>query len=289
MKKWTLVLFTAMLMMVIAACGSDNDVEEGAATPPVEETAPPAETSPVEEESQDEVPTAEELLQRSVEASANLKSFAMNADIKQHIVVEGEQSQEQNVDMVLESEITMDPMEMMQIIEMDTAEGKVEMKQYIMEDGIYVEMDNQWMKIPQEQEQEIRDSMDMANAGPDQQLEQFKSIAQDTTVTEEGDVYILTADVSGDNLKEIAKSMMSQAGNDPQMEAMMEQMDIKSVSLVYGVHKETYLPTTTDLDMVLELEAEGEKVTLEMKMKSTYSKYDEIDQIEVPEEALNAQ
>lgn len=277
--------------MSITACGNDGKAEDDAAAPPAtgQETTTPAETPPVEVEPQEEAtPTAEELLQKSAEASQNLKSFAMKADIKQHIVIEGAEKQEQNVDMSLDSEITLEPVEMMQNISMDSPEGKVEMKQYIMEDGIYMQMDGQWMQVPQESEKEIRDSLDMTNASPEQQVEQFKAIAKDFKVTEEGDVYVLTADVSGDNLKELAKTMMNQAGNDPQMEAMMDQMDIKSISIVYGVQKETYLPATTDMDMVMEMAAEADKVTLDMKMKSTYSKHGEISKIEVPKEALNA-
>ncbi|MEC0203659.1 hypothetical protein P4H39_13540 [Paenibacillus lautus] len=292
MKKWTAVLLGAILVMSMTACGKDNKAADDAATPPATEqgTTPSTETPPVKEEpKEDALPTADELLQKSAEASQNLKSFAMKADVKQHIVIEGEEKQEQDVNMSLDSELTLEPVEMMQNIVMDSPEGKVEMKQYITEDGIYMLMDGQWMQVPKESEQEIRDSLDMSSASPKQQVEQFKTLAKDFKVTEDGDTYVLTADVSGDNLKELAKSMMSQAGNDPQMEAMMDQMDIKSIHIIYGVQKESYLPVTTDLDMVMAMEAEGQKVSLDMKMKSAYSKHNEISKIEVPKEALNAE
>lgn len=289
MKKWTAVLLGAILIMSLAACGKDDKAAGDATPPPTEqgttttEETPPAEEAPKE----DALPTAEELLQKSAEASQNLKSFAMKGDIKQHIVVEGEQKQEQNVSIELDSQLTLDPVEMMQDFVMDSPDGKVAMKQYITEDGIYMQMDDQWMQVPQESEQEIRDGLDMDSASPEQQVEQFKSIAKDFKVAEEGDIYVLTADVSGDSLKELAKSMMNQA-NDPQMEAMMDQMELKNIHIVYGVQKDTYLPSTTDLDMTMVMDAEGEKVTLDMKMKSSYSKHNEIDKIEVPKEALNA-
>lgn len=290
MKKWTAALLGAILVMSMTACGKDNKAADDAATPPATEqgTTPSTETPAKEEPKEDALPTADELLQKSAEASQNLKSFAMKADVKQHIVVEGEEKQEQDVNMSLDSELTLEPVEMMQNVVMDSPEGKVEMKQYITEDGIYMLMDGQWMQVPKESEQEIRDSLDMSSASPEQQVEQFKTLAKDFKVTEDGDTYVLTADVSGDNLKELAKSMMSQAGNDPQMEAMMDQMDIKSIHIIYGVQKESYLPATTDLDMVMAMEAEGQKVSLDMKMKSTYSKHNEISKIEVPKEALNA-
>lgn len=290
MKKWTAALLGAILVMSMTACGKDNKAADDAATPPATEqgTTPSTETPAKEEPKEDALPTADELLEKSAEASQNLKSFAMKADVKQHIVVEGEEKQEQDVNMSLDSELTLEPVEMMQNVVMDSPEGKVEMKQYITEDGIYMLMDGQWMQVPKESEQEIRDGLDMSSASPEQQVEQFKTLAKDFKVTEDGDTYVLTADVSGDNLKELAKSMMSQAGNDPQMEAMMDQMDIKSIHIIYGVQKESYLPATTDLDMVMAMEAEGQKVSLDMKMKSTYSKHNEISKIEVPKEALNA-
>ncbi|MGG3283110.1 DUF6612 family protein [Paenibacillus solani] len=289
MKKWTAVLLGAILIMSMAACGKDDKAAGDAATPPPTEqgTTTTEETPPAEAPKEGALPTAEELLQKSAEASQNLKSFAMKGDIKQHIVVEGEEKQEQNVNIELDSQLTLDPVEMMQDFVMDSPDGKVAMKQYITEDGIYMQMDDQWMQIPQESEQEIRDSLDMDSASPEQQVEQFKSIAKDFTVAEEGDIYVLTADVSGDSLKELAKSMMNQA-NDPQMEAMMDQMELKNIHIVYGVQKDTYLPSTTDLDMTMVMDAEGQKVTLDMKMKSSYSKHNEIDKIEVPKEALNA-
>lgn len=285
MKKWTAVLLGAILIMSLAACGKDDKAAGDAVTPSATEqgTTPPAEEGPKE----DALPTADEILQKSAEASQGLKSFAMKGDIKQHMVVEGEQKQEQDVSIVLDSQITLDPVEMMQDFVMDSPEGKVDMKQYITKDGIYMQMDDQWMQVPKESEQEILDSMDMESASPEQQVEQFKEIASDFTVSEDGDLYILTAEVSGDNLKELAKSMMNQA-NDPQMEAMMDQMELKNIHIIYGVQKDTYLPVMADLDMTMLMEAEGEKVTLEMKMKSSYSKHNEIDKIEVPQEALNA-
>jgi len=293
LKKWTAVLLGTILVMGLAACGNDKGAKEEPVTPAAGQEATTSETPPAEdvkeEPKEEATPTADELLEKSVEASQSMKSFAMQADIKQNIVVEGTENAEQNIDMVLDSEVTLEPTEMMQNMTMESPEGKVEMKQYITENGIYMLMDGQWMKIPKESEQEIRSSLDTTASGPKQQIEQFKSIAKDMKVTDEGDKYVLTAEVSGDNLKELATSLMNQAGGDPQTAAMMEQMNIKSINIEYGLQKDTFLPTATNLDMVMEMEAEGQKVTLDMKMKSTYSKHNEVSKIEVPKEALSAE
>lgn len=169
MKKWTAVLLGTILVMGLAACGNDKEAKEEPVTPAAGQEATTPETPPAEdakeEPKEEAAPTADELLEKSVEASQSMKSFAMQADIKQNIVVEGTENAEQNIDMVLDSEVTLEPMEMMQNMTMESPEGKVEMKQYITEEGIYMLMDGQWMKIPQESEQEIRSSLDMAAAG----------------------------------------------------------------------------------------------------------------------------
>ncbi|WP_422660057.1 DUF6612 family protein [Paenibacillus sp. EC2-1] len=290
MKKWTVALLSVILVMGITACSKDEGADGGTATPPTTEQPGSNNETPGESPKEDALPTVDELIQKSAEASQNMKSFAMDADIKQMITMsDGKNKQEQNVDMSMKMETTLNPMEMVQEIIMDVpGEGKQNIKQYITQNGVYSSVDGQWFQLPEESVKEIMSSMEMTTEGPEKQLEQFKSIAKDTKVSEEGDAYILTADVSGDSLKELAKSYMNQAGgSNDQTAAMMEQMDIKSMKIIYGVKKDTYLPTKSDVDMVMSMDQEGQSISLDMKMKSTYSKHNEIKKIEVPQEALD--
>lgn len=291
MKKWTVALLSVILVMGITACSKDDGADGGTANPPTTEQPSGNNETPGESPKEDALPTVDELIQKSAEASQNMKSFAMDADIKQLITIgEGESKQEQNIDMSMKVETTLNPMEMVQEISMDVpGEGKQNIKQYITQNGVYSSVDDQWFQLPEESVKEIMSSMEMTTEGPEKQLEQFKSIAKDTKVSEEGDAYILTADVSGDSLKELAKSYMNQAGgSNDQTAAMMEQMDIKSMKIIYGVKKDTYLPTKSDVDMVMSMDQEGQSISLDMKMKSTYSKHNEIEKIEVPQEALDS-
>lgn len=292
MKKWTVAVLSVILAMGITACSKEKEADGGTTTtPPAEQPAGKTEETPAETPKEDALPTVDELIKKSAEASQKMKSFSMETDIKQNIVLgEGESKQEQNVDMAMKVETTMDPMEMYQEMQMDIpGEGKQDIKQYITQNGVYSSVDGKWFQLPEENVKEIMASMEMTTEGPEKQLEQFKSIAKDTKVTEEGDDYILTADVSGDSLKELAKSYMSQAGGtDAQTAAMIEQMDIESLKIIYGVNKESYLPTKSDMDMLMSTEQEGERMSIDMKMKSAFSKHNEIDKIEVPKEALDS-
>ncbi|EPY06003.1 hypothetical protein PAALTS15_17146, partial [Paenibacillus alvei TS-15] len=66
----------------------------------------------------------------------------------------------------------------------------------------------QWTKMPDDMKAQILEGAEKG-ASPEQSLERFKSIAKDTKVSEEGTNYILTAELSGDGMKELAKSLMT--------------------------------------------------------------------------------
>jgi len=281
------------MVLGITACGSkENDKPNGGTSgTTVNETnsekTPDAGTTVKETGS---LPTVEELIQKSTDASIALKSFSMDAQINQNITMgKGDQKQEQKVDMNMKSEIIKEPIQMYQDIEMKMAEGAQTVKQYIMEDGIYSQVNGKWVKLPNEMKDQMIASM--ANTmKPESQMEQFKTISKDTKVTEEADQYILTADLSGDGVKELAKSLMSQAGSgaNEQVTAMVDSMNIKKIKISYGVNKKTYLPTKSDVAMTMDMDQEGQSVSLDMVMTSTISKHNEISEIKVPQEALDA-
>jgi hypothetical protein len=145
------------------------------------------------------------------------------------------------------------------------------------------------MKLPSEMTAQMNEIMKQSGS-PEKQLEQFKTITKDTQVSEQGDSYLIKAEVSGDSVKELAKGYMEQASSgDPQMSAMMDQMNIKSMTISYAVDKKTYLPTQTNVDMVMDMNTSGQNVSIDMKMSGEISKHNEIKEIKVPDEAKNAQ
>ncbi|MGZ7443133.1 DUF6612 family protein [Paenibacillus sp. TH7-28] len=287
MKKWVTVLLTAILAVSLTACGGEKaakggNAEGGAQTPATAETSGNAETG--------SVPTVDELIQKTTEASKELKSFSMEASVNQNIVVTaGEQKQEQKVDTKMKIDMTKEPLAMYNETQMSIPDsGEQKFEQYVTEDGIFTNAAGSWMKLPDEQRDQIVASMQQS-ASPEKQLEQFKSIASEAKVSEEGGEYILTADVSGDGVKELAKSLMSQSGGgNEQAAAMLEQMNIKSIKITSAVNKETYLPTKSNVEMTMEMSQDGQSVSFDMKINSTISKHNEISEIKVPQEVLDS-
>ncbi|MED4954698.1 DUF6612 family protein [Paenibacillus sp. FSL R5-0527] len=285
MKKWVTVLLTAILAVSLTACGGEKaakggNAEGGAQTPATAETSG----------NTGAVPTVDELIQKTTEASKGLKSFSMDASVNQNIVVTaGEQKQEQKVDMKMKIDTTKEPLAMYNETQMSIPDsGEQKFEQYVTEEGIFTNATGTWTKLPDDQRDQILASMGQS-ANLEKQLEQFKAIAGETKVSEEGGEYILAADVSGDSVKELAKTLMSQSGGEnEQMAAMLDQMNIKGIKITYGINKETYLPTKTNVEMTMEMSQDGQSVSLEMKMDSTISKHNEVSEIKVPQEVLDS-
>lgn len=293
MKKLTAVLLGAILLVGLTACGKDKEAAGANANASAATNASSAETNANSKEAPETqaLPTVDELITKATEASKDLKSFSMIADVEQKVTMEqdGEELHE-NIDISMTMDIQQDPIAMYQEMTMDLgAQGKTEIKQYITDEGIYSLIDGTWVKLPAESLGDLVAQME-ASANPEAQLEQFKSIAGDSKVTEEGDEYILSADLSGEGLKELAKDLMSQAGtgNAEQSEALMEMMTIKSIKITNAINKETYLSSRADVTMEMEMDIEGQKMTMEMVMKSTISNHNKVEEIKVPQDVIDS-
>ncbi|WCF09291.1 hypothetical protein NDS46_05160 [Paenibacillus thiaminolyticus] len=283
MKKWTLALLGAILALGITACGDKGASGEATEATNAEK---PAET---QTESAPAV-TADELLTKMVEASQKLKSFAIDGVISQNITATlGDEKQEQNFYISIKTEFNKEPLGMYQEMKMSMpGQGIQEIKQYIAKDAIYTGVDGEWVKLPDEV---IGDMVAQAEASAkiENEMELFKPFAKDMKVAEEEDKYVMSAELSGDGFKKLANALMSLLGSDDdaQSQAMMEQMDIKTVKVMYAVNKESFLPLLSDVNMTMETEHYGETFSVYMVIKSFYS-YDEVGEIKVPQEVLDS-
>lgn len=277
------MIIGALLAVSLAACGNDTDKS---ATPPAGNETTNEGNNTAEQNAA--VPTLDELLAKTGEATKALKSFTTEANIDQKIKLDaGEQSQDQQVKTSLKMDIIKDPMMIYQEMEMDMSGQKQNIKQYITSDKIYSQVGDQWVSIPEEQTKALIEQM-KASMNPEKELDQFKKVKEDVKITEEGDNYVLNADVSGDNVKELAKSVMEQNGSDAQMQAMLDQMNIKSMKMKYLINKETSLLEKMDVAMVMEMEQNSQKMTMDMKMDTTFSNHDKVAEIKIPQEALDS-
>jgi len=286
MKKMVVLLLGAVLALGVTGCGQDKKAD-GNTSSGAGSNAPAG----VETSDNASVPTADELFTKLTEATKDLKSLSMSASSKQHIVVKaGEDTQEQNINIDIKSDIIQDPLAMMQELHMSMGDlGNQDVTQYVTADGIYMQTGEAWVKLTDETMIATLKDAAKQSGDPSQQIEQFKSIASEMKVSEESSDFVLSASLSGDNMKDLAKSLLSQSGGgeNEAATAALDQMNIDNIKIVYNINKETYLPSKMSVEMTMDMEAEGQKVSMETKMDSTFSKFNEIEEIKVPQEALD--
>ena len=295
MKKLWTALFSAMLVVSMTACGNNKETtttETPAATDTPAATTtetPAAETPATEEPAAEAAPSsmsAEELLTKAQAATNELKSYNMVANIDQSMTLNGEENQSKTT---MNTDIVMDPVSGYQEIKADAAGTSTDIKQYITADAIYMEVEGQWRKLPEEQRAQMMSTLE-SGANLDSSFDQFKSVAEDMKVTEEGDDYVLTASLSGDKIKSMAADVLG--GTDEQSAAAMDQMNIEEMKLTYALNKDTFYPTRSLVDMTMSAESgEGDQamnMSMHMIMDSTISKHNEIDAITVPKEVVDS-
>lgn len=285
MKKWMAVLLGVILVLGMTACGkakTDGEAKDSATNG--------NQTNNTETvDSKSNIPTSQEMIRKATEASKSLTSFSMDSNVKQHIVMaQGDQKQEQNVDMNMKIDVVKEPLAMYYKMKLSMGDQvQQDIEQYITSNGVYSNAGGTWAKLPDENKDMLLEQLEQSSS-PEQQLEQFESIAEQAKVTQEGNEYVLSADLSGDGVKELAKSMLNKAGNNEMAAQMLENMKIENIKIAYSVNAETFLPTKSTVQMTMGYEAEGQSISLEMNMTGEISKYNEIAKIVVPQEVLDS-
>ncbi|WP_317983781.1 DUF6612 family protein [Paenibacillus spiritus] len=291
-KKQTFaVMGTAALLL--AGCGNNgganNEADASAATPSAQVTAsaPAGSTSPSASPAGpvEAGISADELIAKVTEATAGLKSYAMETSTIQNMdFSQNGESQQQEIEMDTQTEFTRSPMRMHQTVTSNMTGQEQTFEQYITDKEMYIQANGQWQKMPLDET--LKTAMTQS-VNPEQQLNQFKSFAKEIKVFEKDGAYTMDVQVSGDKVKDIAKGYLGQSNQ--QQAQMLDQMNIKSMTLSYTVDKKTYYPVATDMIMAMDMDAEGQTVKLDMTVSAQLSDHNGIDEIKVPQEALNAQ
>ncbi|QQK81377.1 hypothetical protein HUG20_16655 [Salicibibacter cibi] len=291
-------------MLMLAACGEgDADTEEAENDTEEVEEGETADSEAADENGEEdgtddsaegdateEELSAEEVLSQSIEAMDQLNSYSSEMDINQSINVDGE---EMPMDMTMSMDVVLDPMAFSQTMTTPdpVTEEDMEIEQYMDEDGtIYMlePEDDEWIMMDGGS-MGMEDIQDL-EMSPQEQLEMLQEFSSELTVEEEEDHYALTIEGSGDELIELSREFATMQG-DPQMEAEMDQvlgqMEINALDYVMHIDKETFYQDELEMNMEMEMEEEGQTMELSQEMQGTFSDFDEIDEIEIPQEAID--
>ncbi|WP_059051161.1 DUF6612 family protein [Paenibacillus senegalimassiliensis] len=290
MRRWTAGLLGIILAIGLTACGQDT---EPTASGQAEAVQGGTNSANQKQEEQVEVKkddiTLEELIQKTLEASAGVKSFTMEADVQQDMVLTyGTEQTNEKVGITVKVDSTREPLGVYQVINMSSSTGEREIKQYITDEGIYSSIAGAWVKYPDELRDELVAGVEETVA-PENQLEQFKSITDKVNIADEGTEYVLTAEVLGEGVKELAKSLMSQSGGgNDELGEMINQMEIQEISMKYAVNKDNFYPVQSDVVIKANMDMDGRKIEMDMVMVNKFSNYNEVAEIKIPQEVKDS-
>ncbi|SEN03785.1 hypothetical protein SAMN04487786_3103 [Paenisporosarcina quisquiliarum] len=276
MKKWTMLLSVATLSLGLAACN---------------ETATPVQEKEVTETSK---LTLQEVYDKSMKASEELKSVKGTIDMKQTMSIP---SEEMTLDIksVMDMEYIIEPMQMHQkgtTTMMGVSEGgesqETEMETYITEDGMYVYEGTtaQWMKFPQEMVDQMMGTTNQTD--PATQLQPLQEYLEQVEFEQDDENYILTLEGSGEEFTSLVKDQVDEALQSLTTEENVNlDFTIHSVDYLVHIDKESF--QTNKLDMVIDMDMtmNGEMINLNMNAKTDFSKFNEIDKIVVPQEVID--
>lgn len=227
---------------------------------------------------------------RSAEAAKALKSYSLQGNVNQKMTVkQGDQETSNNTKAVMMIDVQQKSFAIYQELENDAGEeGKTVIKQYITNE-VYILTDGAWVRIPKVVQEGLISRMQQASS-LEARLENFKLMNKEVTVTEEEDEYILSADLSGDEYKKLAASLIGQVaiGKEEEMAAMLEVLTIKGIKLSNAIDKETYLPTRIDMYLELEMEIEDQFTLWVMSSNGQISNHNVLDEIKIPQDVIDS-
>ncbi|WP_404449740.1 hypothetical protein LG307_08380 [Sutcliffiella horikoshii] len=300
MKSLKMMLVSILAVMLLTACsntsnGVNGNVEgnaEAKETTNEETTNSTTDGEGVDASEEQEALTAEEVLQKSTEAMAALSSYSMEMISDQEISMSGEDT----IKMVTTTttDMSLNPMAMYQVTSIEDADGMMESmdnESYFSEDGFFVydSMAGQWFKMPEEFTAQLN-AMSEMQTNPAEQLEMLKDYTDEITMTEEEDHYVLNFEGSGEQFNEMAGMIGGMVGDDmgEMMQEMLSMMTVNQLSYLVHIDKESFYQTKVLLNMDMEMDVDGEKVSSIQVMDSTLKNFDEVGEIKVPQEVIDS-
>lgn len=276
MKKWSTLLAVATLTLGLAACN---------------ETAAPANEKDVTEKSE---LTLQEVYDKSMAASEELKSVKAKIDMKQTMQLPG---QDVNLDInsLMDMDYIIDPLQIhqtgttsMKSTDENMGNQEMKMESYITKDAFYTYEgeSGQWMKFPQEMMNQLMSTTDQSN--PSNQLKQIEDYLEDFTFEQDNDNYILTLEASGEKFTELVKEQVDEAlQNMVGVEEIEMDMIINSVNYLIHIDKETFQTNKVDMVLDMDMTIDGETMNMKQDMKSDFSNFNQVEEIVIPQEVID--
>ncbi|RAV09394.1 DUF6612 family protein [Paenibacillus contaminans] len=300
-KRMAKLVMTALLggsLLALSACGQKG-TETGAqppasASPGAASVSPSAAASASPSAKPSQAPEAKgaaAIYAKSIEGAAKLESFSVSMNIKQNIEQGGnktDMTSKLDMDVVMKPEQTFK-----QVMSTNMMGQDIKMEMYFVKDGFFMKdmTSGTWMKLPQEQMNAALQGASEEQLDPSKQLDKLKAFTDDMELTESGDAYTIKLNASGDKFNDFIKNELKNSGNAEQMDALvgaMSGMKVNKMAYTFTIDKKNYFPKAMTVDMDMEMDIQGQKISMVQSIDGTYSNYNSVKEIVVPKEALES-
>ena len=288
------------LALTLSACGDADETADNSAENAVENVEDNSTDNEPDNATEDEASgtselTLEEVFTRSTEASNEVES--LHADVlTNQLMLMGEEGMEMDVTYNLSMDMTAEPLAFHQTAETSIISEDIEnenpmtMEMYYTEEGmfLYEPAMDMWLKMPDDSLMDMEELINQDSVDPSEQLEQLQMYQDDFVFEESEDEYILKLDASGEEFKALLDEQMESTLGQMEIEAQMvlDDMTINSASYEIYIDKETFLTNSMNVEMDMDMNIEGDTMNILSDSQTTYSQYNEIGEITVPEEVL---
>ena len=229
--------------------------------------------------------SAEQIVNKSIESSKNIKSTDFTATNSSEILV-GEQTQ--TVENTVSGSLIMEPLTMKATTDVKAQGQSQTLELYIKDGTAYAKStgQNEWVKSSNNAiTAQFENLKKIANS--DQILEFYKKISKDFKKTEENGNYVLTYTGNGDQFKELMVAIANASSGNEVTASAFAGVDFKNVSIKLVVTKD-YVPVNNEVTMELATKNTPTPTTMKIKQIIKYSNVNNVKEISLPDEVKNA-
>ncbi len=280
MKKWKMLVVASVLTLALAGCNST-------ATPTSESAS-----------NQKNELTLKQVFDKSLAQSASIKSLNADVDMSQLIEVPS-QNVEMNTDTNMNMDMFVEPLSIYQkgttstlVPDEDSSmhPQEVEIESYMTDEGFFMHhsMSAQWVKLPADMYEQMM-SMSQKQADPSQQLKDLEMFRDDFSFEQTEDMYVLKLSASGDKFNELIKKQVTETIPAMKLDQknMLKDMNIEKVDYEILIDKNTFNTSAFNMVLKMSVSVESEKMEVSQDLKSTFTKFNEIEPISVPQDVLD--
>lgn len=280
MYKWMNLVGVCILLILLTACSQP-------ATP----------TKETSKESTSDL-TLQNVFTQSLAQSEKLDSLSASIDMTQVVEIPAqkismETSSKMDMDMIVEPlSLHQEGTTSMNMLGEETLGAPAEMKieSYLSDQGFFMfdSMSSQWLKLPKDMYEQIM-SMSKNQADPSQQLKDLESFMDDFTFEQDEHSYILKLAASGDEFNTLMQKQLADTMPDMMVEEqeLLENMNVEKVNFEIFIDKQTFNILTLNMVIDMTMAVEGENMRITQDIKSSYSKFNEVKSIEIPQDVIN--